>query len=425
MISTYNGEKTLKESSETVTHSINIYFVRCSERAKKEKEKMYKLGLCVRYDCNNYGSMLQILATEKVIEKTGWTYELIRYDKKTIAFIFKNFTRLFNPYFRKSKLIGIQKRRQLNKYPDIKVKNRKRIILFNEYRKKYIGPYSPVYKGFNNLRKGARNYDAVMVGSDQLWTPAGLHSKFYNLLFVPDDIKKISLATSFGITEVPKNQRTLTKEYLDRIEFLSVRETSGADIVKQLIGRNALVAVDPTLLFSGKEWEELFPSHIEEKEPYIFAYFLGTSIEHRKLVEKLAKETRLKIITCPHMDEFVEYDLSFGDKQRFDVDPINFLNLIRGATFICTDSFHGTIFSILNHKKFITFNRYNDSIRKSKNTRIIGLFRMLELEERHFVNQSDSINEMIKKEINYNVVDEKLELLKTESFNFINKALNG
>lgn len=292
---------------------------------------MKKLGLCVRYDCNNYGSMLQILATQKVIKDAGWDYEIIRYDKKTISFMLMNVTRIFNPYFMNGKLEAINKKRKLNKHPEIKKKNQERIELIEKYRKQYIGPYSPVYKGFSNLVTGIHNYDAVMVGSDQLWTPAGIKSKFYNLLFVPEHIRKISLATSFGVSAIPESQIKLTAQYLNRIDYISVRETKGASIIKKLTGRDATVALDPTLLFTGNEWMEIFPYEKKHDEPYIFAYFLGTFESHRKAVEKFAKETNLKVITCPHMDDFVEKDITFGDEQRFDIDPVDFLNLIRGA----------------------------------------------------------------------------------------------
>ena len=152
---------------------------------------MNKLGLCVRYDCNNYGSMLQIAATQKIILKLGWEYELIRYDKKTIGFLLKNINRLFNPYFMNGKLETYKKNRKLRNYPELQKKEAHRKQLFEDYRRKYIGPYSPVYKGYSNLHKGIENYNSVMVGSDQLWTPAGIQSKFYNLLFVPDTLKCI------------------------------------------------------------------------------------------------------------------------------------------------------------------------------------------------------------------------------------------
>lgn len=384
---------------------------------------MKKLGLCVRYDCNNYGSMLQIFATQQAINKFGWRYELVRYDKKTIGFLLKNVTRLFNPYFMNGKIEDLKKIRNLEKHLEIKKKNNERLKCIENYRKTHIGPYSKVYKGYKSLQEGAKNYDAVMVGSDQLWTPAGIQSKFYNLLFVPEDVRKIAFATSFGVVEIPKNQVEMTKEYLRRIQFLSVRENSGAAIVKKLTGRDIVVAADPTLLFSGKEWLSFFEYKRMVEKPYIFAYFLGDTKEHRAAVTTLAKEFGLEVVTCPHMDQFVEQDLNFGDEQLFDVGPIEFLNLIRGATYVCTDSFHGSIFSILNHKKFVTFNRYNDELLKSKNSRINSLFEILGLENRHYILGCTNIVDMMKTEIDYKEVDIRLESLRKKTFEFLETSL--
>lgn len=385
---------------------------------------MRKSGLCVRYDCDNYGSMLQIYATQRAIENCGWKYEIIRYDKKTFGFLVKNIVRIFNPYFMYGKMRKYRKRKCLNGFPEIKKNNAERLQLFSAYRKQYIGSYSPIFKGYKNLVNGSKRYDAVMVGSDQLWTPAGLNSKFYNLLFVPDDIKKISLATSFGVTEIPGRQIPATKRYLNRIDYLSVRETAGANIVKKLINKNVLVAVDPTLLFDGSEWNNFFPFERKYENKYVFAYFLGTSIEHRHFVEKFAQKKNLEIITCPMMDEFVEYDLYFGDVQMYKADPTDFLNLIRGAQYVFTDSFHGSIFSILNHKQFITFNRYSDSIRKGKNSRIDSLFNLLELQSRHCTNSVDC-TDMMEEMIDYQSVDQRLKTLREETWNFIRDALSA
>lgn len=385
---------------------------------------MKKLGICVRYDCNNYGSMLQIFATQQAVARCGWEFELIRYDKKTLAFLIKNISRVFNPYFIHGKWMDIQKNKKLREYPDIFKKSQERLTAFAEFREEYIGPYSPIFRGYNNLVKGTERYDAVMVGSDQLWTPAGLKSKFYNLLFVPDVVKKISLATSFGITEVPKKQIGLTTEYLSRIEHLSVREISGADIVKRLTGRDAVVAADPTLLFTGEEWETMFPSNCTSEVPYIFAYFLGDNSKHREAVNNLAEETGLKVITCPFMDEFVEEDLTFGDEQRFQVGPAEFLDLIRGAEYICTDSFHGSVFSILNHKKFVTFSRYQDALRKSKNSRIESLFGILGLEKRHYTDVDANLKTLLEEPIDYCTVESNLKELRERSFDFLMDALS-
>lgn len=386
---------------------------------------MKKLGLCVRYDCNNYGSMLQIFATQKAIKKMGWNYELIRYDKRTMTFLIKNITRLFNPYFMNGKLEELKKKRKLKHNEAVQKDNKIRLDYIEKYRETYLGPYSEVYRGYSALTEGAKKYDAVMVGSDQLWTPAGIKSKYYNLLFVPDDIKKISFATSFGVVKIPKSQAEMTKLYLNRIQFISVRETSGAEIVRELTGREAVVAVDPTLLFSGKEWLEFFEYKRIVDEPYIFAYFLGDSREHRDAVEKFANHCGLKIVTCPHMDQFVEYDLKFGDNQLFNVGPVDFLNLIRGAEYIFTDSFHGSIFSILNHKKFITFNRYNDELLKSKNSRIDSLFQLLHLEDRHCVATDMKIINVMEEKIDYTSVENRLTALRKVTFEFLKEALEA
>lgn len=385
---------------------------------------MKKLGLCVRYDCNNYGSMLQILATQKAIEECGWQYEIIRYDKKTPKFIIKNLSRVFNPYFMRGKMIGIAKKISLKMHPEMENRNSKRLAIFREYRNKYIGPYSSICKGFDSLVQSANDYDAVMVGSDQLWTPAGLMTKFYNLLFVPDSIRKISLATSFGVTEIPKDQIKLTKQYINRIDFLSVREVSGQKIIKKLTEREAVIAVDPTLLFDGEEWLEIFEYEKQSEEPYIFAYFLGDNNAHRDAVEQFAKKKKLRVITCPHMDEFVERDMTFGDDQRFEVSPVDFLNLVRGAEYIVTDSFHGSVFSILNHKKFLTVNRYSDSLRKAKNTRIDSLFSLLGIENRHYINESLDIEKAIEADIDYAEIDKRLSDLRDKTFDFLKKSLS-
>ena len=384
---------------------------------------MKKLGLCVRYDCNNFGSMLQILATQKIIEQLSWDYEIIRYDKRTISFYVSNLTRLFNLYFMKGKLEEIKRKIQLKKYPEMDKNCKCRVKHFEDFRNRYIGPYSNVFKGYNALVKGAENYDAIMVGSDQLWLPAGIKSKFYNLLFVPDNVKKISFATSFGVGAIPNSQKKMTAKYIERIEFISVREIIGARFIKELTGRDVLVALDPTLLLNGDQWRELFPESKIIKEPYIFAYLLGKNEKHRDAVERLKKATGLKVVTVPFMDSFVKRDLHFGDEAEFEIGPIEFLNLIRGAEYICTDSFHGSVFSILNHKQFITFNRKDNNDKMNGNSRIDSLFELLDLKERRYDSTKDLKN-AANQYIDYDSVDKKLVKLRHETMNFLSTALN-
>src|SRR5699024_4741707 len=122
--------------------------------------------------------------------------------------------------------------------------------------------------------EGAKKYEAVITGSDQLWSPAGLPTNFYNLKFVPDNIRKISLASSFGVKYIPWYQKKRTKEFLNRIEYISMRENAGQKIVKELSGRDVAGVLDPVFIFNKDEWEDLLPNKKEYEEEYIFAYFL-------------------------------------------------------------------------------------------------------------------------------------------------------
>lgn len=381
---------------------------------------MRKLGVCVRYETDNYGSMLQLMALQKAIERIGWDYEFIAYSKKSLLFALKNIPRLFNRYFLQGKFVQIRKKWKLHKYSKIVPLNNARMTAFAEFRKRHFHKISPKYYGYAALKAGARNYDAVMVGSDQLWGPEGLGTGFYNLKFVPDDIRKISYSTSFGVKSIPWYQRNRTKKYLKRINYISVREQSGQAIVKNIAGKEVPVVLDPVMLFDKNEWKELVAESKSEYPSYILAYFLGTNPEHRKKVQELSKQTGLKIITLPHIDEVVEADFDFGDEQLYNTSPEEFLNLIRNAEYICTDSFHGTAFSILMNKQFTVFDRFSETAKHSRNSRIDTLCNLTGLEDRRYTgNLFDVYNSMI----DYEGINKRLNQVRKDSKIFFEEAL--
>ena len=138
--------------------------------------------------------------------------------------------------------------------------------------------------------------------------------------------------------------------------------------------------------------------------------------------EELKKKTGLEIVTIPFLDNFVERDMTFGDKRLFDVDAADFVNLIRNAEYILTDSFHGTVFSILNHKKFVTFNRFMDNSKDSRNSRIDSLCNILGLSERRY---KTDIETTVNKEIDYEKVDVNVAKLRNTSKKYLSNALKG
>lgn len=383
---------------------------------------MKKLGICVVIYNNNFGSMLQSYATMKYLDKMGIEYDVIRYKKKyTPLFILKSIPRLLNKNIWIDKKRVIQKKVGMLLHKDIKKANSMRNKLFDEFRKKYFVNLADFTHGYKNLKEVGKKYDAYLVGSDQLWLPSGLATNFYNLNFVADEKLKVSYASSFGVKKIPFYQIKRTRDYLNRIQYISTRENSGRDIVKELTGRDVPVVVDPTLLFNKDEWLEILENKNKYQEKYIFAYFLGGNIGYRDEVRKLAKEKGMKIVTIRHMDQFVSADNEFGDYAPYDVGPEEFVNLIRNAEYICTDSFHGMLFSIINHKKFIVFNRYSDKSKTSKNSRIESLCNNLGLEDRRY-KEGDIISEM-DKNINYDDVEKKIESMRDKSKNYLKEAL--
>lgn len=383
-------------------------------------KKNKKIGICSCFNSHNYGSMLQAYATQYAIEKSGYNSEFIVYKKKkNLTFIIKQVPRVFNSNLMSDKMLVIKKKLAMKKFPGIQAKEKLRSKAFESFKKNYYRHFSNEYYGYDTLVSGTHNYDAILVGSDQLWTPGGLASNFYNLMFVPDEINKVSYATSFGVSNIPWYQKSRTKTYLHRINHLSVREVRGAQIIKEISGIEAKVVVDPTLLLTQDEWTKVIPGKRIVEEPYIFCYFLGENELHRFLAEELQEKTGLKIVCTPHLDSFVKRDLTFGDEQLFDIGPDGFVNLIRNADLIITDSFHGTIFSILYHKKFITFNRFSNGV-QSRNSRIDSLLNLTGLIERRF---SKNILEEISSEIDYTKVDKSIENLREDSYQFLKSSL--
>lgn len=384
---------------------------------------MDKIGLCVCYDTKNFGSQLQVLATQKAVEELGYDYEVIRYKKKmTPVFVLKSLPRLFNPYFVNGKLRSIKRKRAVKKHPDIASQTAIRDKRFQAFADRYFVRLSKPYVGYEALKEGAEDYNAFLTGSDQLWLPGNLGSHFYTQEFVPDEKNKAAYATSFGVGSIPWYQKRRTKNYLNRFQHLSSRELAGSKIIKNLTGRDSMTVADPTLLFSGEEWLEYIPARQVVEGKYIFCYFLGDNAKHRETAMELKAKTGLEIVTIPFLDNFVEGDMKFGDKRLFDVDAADFVNLIRNAEYILTDSFHGTVFSILNHKLFVTFNRFMDESKDSRNSRIDSLCSIMGLSERRY---KKNIMSTVEKEIDYSEVEKCVKTLRESSKAYLDRALKG
>lgn len=382
---------------------------------------MKKLGICICYQVRNYGSQLQSYATTVELKRRNIDFEIIRYKKKfTPKLILSLIPRLFNPvFFSERFLLRYPKKIRLKLDREFNKNNSLRNSCLEKFSKERFTALSPVYYGYDELCKASKNYDGVMVGSDQLWAPSGITSNFYNLMFVDDSVLKVSYAASMGVSRIKKKLHKIYSTFLSRMDFISVRENTAKKLVEELSSNKAQVVVDPVLLLSGDDWLNEIPDKKLFDEPYIFAYFLGKTPEYRQAVTKFAKEKGLKIVTSHHMDSYNKADIGFGDYAPYDVGPQEFVNLIRNAKYVFTDSFHGCVFSMLYKKQFMVFNRYSDKSISSKNSRIDSFCENYGLSDRRFDGDINAVDN----EIDYTSVLEKAELHRQESLAFLDKAL--
>lgn len=379
------------------------------------------IGLCIKYYNHNYGSVLQSLATIQYLKQMGQDFRIIRYiKKKNPKYYFEmSYKVLSNPVFRRDVYELFQKlfARELNK--NYKCNDLLRSKLFDDFIEKYFEDKTDYYIGYDSLISDTAKFDIIITGSDQLWSPGGLKSHFYTLEFCSDKTRRVSWASSFGVSEIPQEQIAGTKKFLSEMDYISCREESGVNIVQSLTSKKAFHVCDPVLMFDGDGWSKIVPPNVLYDDDYIFAYFLGANLDHRKCVERFAKETGLKIVTLRHLDQYIPEDEKFGDYAPYDISPEKFVNLIRGAKYVCTDSFHGTCFSIIFQKPFTVFNRYNENAKISRNTRIESLCKKIGVEDRRFCDKALSFEDSI----DYGIVNAKLQNWREDSEAYLREAL--
>lgn len=383
-----------------------------------------KIGAVVVSQLNhtNYGSCLQAYATISIVQRLGYDITLIHYKKQRSIFDWLRIgPQLVISGGLESLQISYKRRNDERKYPTYLPNQRIREAATNAFKHEEFVPLYKTYTGYNNLCKGSKEYDAVFVGSDQVWKPWGYFSNYWNLMFVDDSVPKFSYASSFGVSNIPWIQRKGTKRYLERIDRISVRETKGKEIVESISNKKARVVADPTMLFTPEEWLEFADKATVQlpKEEYIFCYFLGPREDIRREAIKLSEKTGLKIVIMRHMDEYVPIEETMGDYAPYDINARDFVKLLNNAKYVVTDSFHGTVFSILLHKQFMTFYRVKPTSSKSTHSRIDSLLSMFGLTSRLFHGNIESIST----NIDYSKVDMARAELREKSLAFFKDAL--
>jgi len=233
-----------------------------------------------------------------------------------------------------NRLIGMNRRAELAAFTQKRVRTGR-----------YTYWYEKIYPKLRNPDRG----DIYCAGSDQVWNPTCGRNGMFNYLGFTDYDRTFSYAASFGIEEIPEEYKEDVRKGLNHIKFISVRENAGKRIVEELTGRTDVqVLVDPTMLLTAEQWDAVAEKPKQKlPERFLLTYFLGTvSEERRQAVEQKATELGCEAIWL--MDK---------DSPFYTIGPGHFVHLIKHARMVCTDSFHGSVFSFLYGKPLAVFDR--------------------------------------------------------------------
>lgn len=367
----------------------------------------------------NYGSILQAFALQKFLISEGYKNEIIDYNPSKLTKVvnlFKNHNSLKLFYYKLKEYIANRKSKKVGH--DITKKHTK----FDEFIKfKLIK--TKEYRNCKQLKKLQGKFDIYICGSDQIWNPELLNPPFY-FSYLNDNDKRIAYGPSFGVAEIKdKWKKNKIKSYLNKFSHISVREQNGKTILKDLNLNNKQISVvlDPTLLLNANEWEELTNNNNENNnnKKYLLCYFLKENPIYWESARYIAKNLGLKILIIPNCEDSYNQDEEIMD----EVGPNEFISLIKNADFMLTDSFHGTIFSIMFHIDFCVYKRFEDNSKESQNSRIENILKKVNLEGRIY-----NKNQIIKKcdtIKNYEYIDKILANEKEKSIQYLKYSIEN
>lgn len=383
-----------------------------------------KLGIVSCYFINNYGSILQAYALQEYFSARGIECDTISVEElKSYLDIKKKQYYLYNIHklglvFSKFPMLYLKVLQKIN-YRNLGYMYSERVRKFDDFRKKFKLSNESA-SSLKQLTDLSVMYDTIVVGSDQLWRPDNIFPKYYTLSWVPDNIPKVSYATSFGVAELDRCYKSKARLFLNRLSAISVRESSGCNLVKELTGKTPYIVCDPVFLLTKNQWSMLSDTLRCPSQKYIFTYFLGGGRECRKFVEKLSHITGLSVLGIVHNDSYIASDENV-DYPIADCSPNEFIGLILNAEYICTDSFHATAFSTIFNKNFFAFNRFK-SQKHGTNSRIESFLRTVGLESR-LISGIGKVHDIVTDDIEYETVNNKILSFINKSCDFIEKEI--
>lgn len=354
-------------------------------------------------DCRNYGNRLQNYALSVTLSRFGNVYTA------NCEWSSGEHTRqLFLPvisFIRKCLFLLSQIKR--------------RTLILNKKQKKEFVAFTDQYvsdKCYSiTVKDGLKPYNSinyVVLGSDQIWNYRWISSDILGLRlgsFITNGIPIISYAASFGVSQVSDDVKPIFQKYLPQLRAISVREDRGKELVKEMTGLEATVVLDPTLMLSTDQWNNITRGFVPDDDLYVLTYFLGKpSNKQEQDIQDYAKVHGCRVRRI----------LDFRDKETYVAGPQDFVELFSKAQYVFTDSYHACCFSILYHKQFTVFNRAGMEGKANMNSRMETLFRLFDLD-------SVVMDKGLAPQIDYDKVDKLLAQHRAESQAWLDKAMEA
>ena len=373
---------------------------------------MRTIGIITIHKINNYGSVLQAYALQKVCDDLGFKTEIIDYN-------FPNEFHSTNKYVETSSALSNEPKWMKLLYALDLMKQHKEIRKF-VYRYEHLSCNQ--YNSPSELEARPPHYDIYITGSDQLWSPCYCNGDpAFMLHFAPEGAQKISYAASIGANTIPQELRPLYKVLLSRYAHIAVRENSGVEVIKKVVNKEATVVLDPTLLLNREQWNQIAAPKRQFKKKYILCYFLNYTFNAFPYVDQLAEymqeQTGYEIVRVARPPHRLGVPHTH---YRVGASPEEFLALVRDAEMVLTTSFHGTAFAV-NYGKPV-FTIVQD--RNASDSRQVSLMHNLGLDNQ-ILSITDPMPDLSRFTYDAKLEQVRLEVLRQQSIDYLKRALKN
>lgn len=382
---------------------------------------MKKIGIITTFRQTNWGSVLQAFALQKKLEKLG-------YDSEIIDYYYPN-----QYHWNRGLLWGRPKRgimislRNLKKkiLCFLKIRPWPLMYVLNQFIKENMLVSQPI-KSYEELHNNPPIYDIYISGSDQIWNPNTMYGDMsYFFDFVADGSKIISYSSSFSCDSIPDKYKEQYKKYLNRFSSISVRESNGCKLVKELIGRDDVqLVLDPTLLMDKNEWMQyaMKARNMQLPRKYILCYMLAyTYNPEEKMVDILKfvqKKYNLPIVSLNPIKSWDGGEFILIHNNNEIVGISEFLRLFVDAEMVITSSFHGTAFSLNFEKPFLALQNG----KSNSDDRISSLLEMIGMQSQ-LITTSTYLGEDITPFYDVNIERQILQKKRELSMKFLESNL--